>query len=152
MKQSLIKLVDVILKKIDEYPESVQTEGNLRTWLQGEGYNKRDIDAALKLVQPRILQRTSKVERHRPAIRLLSPIEEQKLTPEARDALQRLDVYGMIDGYERELILDRVCSYEDQVGLEELDYVLSWVIGGMRDYESQQTIFRVLDGQRDTLH
>jgi len=33
-----------------------------------------------------------------------------------------------------------------------LDYLLSWVVCGGRDVESQQTIFSVLEGDGGTLH
>ena len=54
MKQSLIELVDVILRRIQEQPERAKSESGLRKWLAGQGYKKRDIDAAMKLVGARI--------------------------------------------------------------------------------------------------
>jgi len=152
MKQSLLKLVDVILRKMDEHPEVLHSEKVIRSWLQGQGYNKRDIDAAMKLVRPRFVPRP-RVETYRPAsIRMLSPAEAYKLTPEARDALARLDRYGLIDLYEREEILDRMGHLEGLVGLDELDFLLSTVVYGARDVESQQTIYNILEGPGDTLH
>jgi uncharacterized protein Smg (DUF494 family) len=152
MKQSLLKLVDVILQKMDEHPEVLHSETLIRSWLQGQGYNKRDIDAAMKLVRPRFVPRP-RVENYRPAsVRMLSPSEEYKMSPEARDALARLDRYGLIDIYEREEILDRLGHFEGVVGLDELDYLLSSVVYGARDVESQQTIYNVLEGPGDTVH
>lgn len=152
MKQSLLKLVDVILRKMDEHPEIPHSETVIRSWLQGQGYNKRDIDAAMKLVRPRIVVRP-RVEQYRPgSVRLLSPTEAFKLTPEARDALARLDRFGLIDTWEREEILDRLTHFDGLVGLDELDYLLSSVVYGARDVESQQTIYNILEGPGDTLH
>ena len=54
MKQSLTKLVDVILQKLAEHPEGSAPEPGLRTWLLREGYTKPDIDAAFKMVEPAI--------------------------------------------------------------------------------------------------
>ena len=84
--------------------------------------------------------------------RTFSIHEEYKLTPEARNALTRLEMYGLIDAFERELILDRLGQFEGEVGLDELDYLLSWVVCGGRDVESQQVIFRMIDGEPNTLH
>lgn len=152
MKQSLLKLVDVILRKIDEHPEVVHSETLIRSWLQGQGYNKRDIEAAMKLVRPRFVARP-RVENYRPvSIRMLSAMEAYKLSPEARDALARLDRYGVIDVYEREEILDRLGHFEGIVGLDELDYLLASVVYGARDVESQQTIFNILEGPGETIH
>lgn len=152
MKQSLLKLVDVILRKIDEHPEAPQSEGVIRTWLQRQGYNKRDIEAAIRLMRPHFAA-LPQIDNYRPgSVRLLSIYEDYKLTPEARDALARLERYGLLDVYEREMILDRLGQFEGEVGLDELDYLLNTVVYGGRDVESQQTLFNILEGTGDTLH
>jgi len=152
MKQLVTKLVDVILKRLEEQPEAVPTENGIRSWLTGQGYKKRDIDAAIKLVAPRFLSVSREDALSHVPVRTLSLLEEYKLLPEARDALARLDMYGLIDPYEREMILDRLNHFDGLVGLDELDYLLSWVVCGGRDVESQQTIFSVLEGDGGTLH
>lgn len=152
MKQAVIELVDVILKKIQEEPHKPLNESGLRTWLKGKGYRKRDIDAAMKLLQPRI---DSIAQTHVPralAFRTLTSHEMFKLSTEARDALFRLEKFGLVDPYEREMILDRLNHFEGEIGMEELDYLLSWVVCSSRDVESQQTIYAVLDGTKDTYH
>lgn len=151
MKQSLIKLVDVILRRIEEQPETGRTEQGLRSWLARQGYNKRDIDAAMKLVRPHMAPRQD-LPAPPSTVRTFSPAEEQKLTTEARNALARLDVYGLIDSYERELILDRLGQFEGEVGIEELDYLVSWLVCSTRDYESQQYLYNVLEGDTGTFH
>jgi len=147
MKPSITELVSVILAKIRENPREPQSESGLRSWLKRQGYNKRDIDAAIKLVRPRFGPRPH-VSEYRPgAVRSLSLLEEHKLTSEARDALARLEMYELIDPFEREMILDRMHQFEGPVGLQELDYLLSWIVCGGRDVEFQQAISQVLDGQ-----
>jgi hypothetical protein len=42
--------------------------------------------------------------------------------------------------------------FEGEVGLEELDYLLSWLVCGGRDVEFQQTVANVLEGRGDTFH
>ena len=82
MKQSLVKLIDVILKRIEEQPETLPTETGLRTWLSRQGYKKRDIEDAMRLVSAQFRQ-AQRVEEFRPApMRKLSPLEEHKLTTE----------------------------------------------------------------------
>lgn len=159
MKQALVKLVDVILRRIEEHPETRQNEGRIRSWLMRQGYNKRDIDAAMKLVRPQLAKTEGPLENRpanvacRPApVRRLSPFEEQKLTPDARAAFARLEQYELIGVHERELILDRLNHFDGPVGLEELDYLLSWLICSGRDYESQHTIYTVFEGEGGALH
>ncbi|MFO7973108.1 MAG: DUF494 family protein [Candidatus Hydrogenedentota bacterium] len=152
MKQSLIELVDVILRRIQEQPEQAKSEAGLRKWLAGQGYKKRDIDAAMKLVDARIAP-YHVVHQSQPApIRPLAEIEFHKMTAEARNALSRLEFYGLISPQEREAILDNVVQFDGRIGLDELDYLLSWFVCGGRDFESQQTIYNVLEGQADTFH
>ncbi len=153
MKQALIKLVDAILKQMEEQPESMQTESGIRTWLTQAGFNKRDIEDVLKLVRPRFVHRSPVLAGNgRLAVRALSYYEAYKLSPEARDALVRLELSGLIDAYEREMILERLNHVEGEAGMDELDYILSWVVAGTRDYETQRTLYNVFEGQGDTYH
>lgn len=152
MKHSLIKLVDVILRKIQEDTDKPISEKGLRNWLLNEGYQKRDIEAAINLLRPRF-ETLQPVNQQAPlTMRTLSSFEEFKLSTEARDAMVRLEQYGLIDAYEREMILDRLNHFEGEVGVDELDYLVSWVVCGSRDVESQQTIYNVLDGTNQILH
>ena len=105
MKESLIELVDVILKRIQEQPERARSESGLRKWLVGQGYKKRDIDAAMKLVGARIVPYNVIHQSQRAPVRALAEIEFHKMTPEARDALSRLEFYSLISPQERETIL-----------------------------------------------
>lgn len=152
MKQALIKLVDVILQRIDSEPDKPLSESGLRSWLTDAGYHKRDIEAAMKVVRPRFeAWQDGRLAMPLP-VRSLTYFERCKLRPEARDALIRLERYGLIDGYEREMILERLNHFDGDIGLSELDYLLSWVVCGARDVESQQTIYDVMDGSPNTLH
>ncbi len=151
MKQSLTKIVDVILNMIQDSRESAPSESGIRTWLAGQGYNKRDIDAAMKLVVRRIAEQPCVEQWHPTPVRQLSESELFKLSPEARDAMIRLDMYGLIDPGEREAMFDRLYQFDGEVGLEELDYLLSWIVSG-RDIESQHTIYNVFENLGDTLH
>lgn len=114
-----------------------------------QGYNKRDIEAAMKLVRPHV---AAAPQRNPGSVRHLAFYEDLKLSRDARNALARLDLYELIDPYEREVLLERLLQYEGEVTLEDLDYVLTSVLCGSRDVETQQTIFGVFEGNPDTLH
>ena len=152
MKPQLAELVNVILSRIEEHSDSPPSETGLRSWLAGQGYSPRDIDAAMGLVWPRFLDHNFTPERSPGAVRQLSGFEAYKLTNEARDALVRLDMYELIEPFEREMLLDRLGQFEVEVTLEDMDYLLSWVIASTRDVESQQTTYNVFEGQRNTVH
>ena len=153
MKQALTELIDVILQRLEESPDAPPTEHGIRSWLAGQGYTKRDIDAAIRLVGAQFNPPPPPREGQAPGtVRQLSNIEAHKLTPEARDALARLEMYELIDPYERELIFERITQMEGMVSLEDLEYLLSWFLVGTRDVESQQTLFQVFEGRSGTLH
>lgn len=152
MKQSLVKVVDAILKRIEEHPEVPSSEHGIRVWLARQGFKKRDIEAAMKLVKPHFGD-SRRVDDYRPGpVRALSIAEEQKLTPEARTALIRLEYYDLISPYERESILERMYQFDGPVGLDELDYLLSWLVCNGRDYETQHTIYSVFEGEGKIFH
>lgn len=152
MKQHLAELVDVILRHIEGQPERPPTQKVMRSWLLRQGYKKRDIDAAIAAVWPHITGVSRSLDRTPGAVRHLSNYEFCKLSPEARDALARLELYDLIDPYERELLLDRLSQYEGEVTLDDLDYLLSWVMCTTRDVESQQTVYNVFEGRREARH
>lgn len=153
MKQSLVELVSLILQRLEESPDVPANEPVMRKWLKTQGYNKGDIDQALKLVAKQFT--AAEAAPRRPGtIRHLSEWEAQKISPEAREALARLDLYELIDPYERELLLDRAVQMEGELQLEDLDYLLSWLLYSNRDVESQQTIYNVFEGtdEETTIH
>ena len=154
MKHSVTDIVDVILRRLQEHPEALPSEKGLRSWLSRQGYNKREIDAAIKLVKPGFPSVPHPITptQTQSSVRLLSILEEYKLTPEARNALARLELYGLLDPYDREMILDYLNHFDGEVGLDELDYLLSWMVCSGRDVAYQQTLFDVFEGKKDTKH
>lgn len=152
MKPRLVELVDVIMRHVEEKSGMTATENGLRSWLKGQGYKSSDIDAAMKMVWPYLERKHEFASASPGSIRILSPWEALKLSSEARAALVRLEMYQLILPHEREMILEQLNSLDGEVGIEELDYLLSWVVCSNRDVESQQTIFNVLDNGENTLH
>lgn len=152
MKKSLLELVDVVLQRLQEPRDTLPSETGIRSWLVREGYAKRDIDAALKVVGPRFAATPHVVENGPGRIRHLMVHESYKLTGRARAALARLELFELISPHEREVILERLDHFEGEIGISELDYLVSWVLGGSRDVEYQQTVYNVLEGERHTLH
>ncbi len=152
MKHSLIELVDAILREIQKNPAEPVSEHRIRVWLAREGYTKRDIEDAIRVVRPRFEDRPRSLVQNPGAVRHFSSYEQVKMTAEARNALVRLELYELLDPYERELLLDRLDHFEGEVGMEELDYLLSWVIGENRDVEYQHTLYNVLENSENMLH
>ena len=152
MTERVSELVAVIVRMMQDHPESPPSEKRLRSLLVGQGYAKRDIDAAIKLAWPRFASRQSVVDHKPGSMRSLSLYEDHKLATEARDGLARLDLAGIITPYEREIVLDHLGHFDGPIGMEELDYLLSWLVCGGRDVEYKRTLADVLAGKGDMLH
>ena len=152
MKTTLTTLVDEIIQILQEHPNSVPSESGIRQWLAGRGVSPLDIDAAMKLVQPRLKSMLSVVNSTPGTVRQLSSYESHKLSKEAHAALNRLELYELMDPFEREMILERLDQFEGEVGMTELVYLVNWVMCAHRDIEHQQIIINVLEGKTETLH
>lgn len=152
MKPVLAELVNVILQRVAENGDVTPSVDGMRSWLMQQGYRKSDIEAAFKKLRPRLNAENAAVPRTPGSVRHLSAYEACKLTPEARDALARLELYELIQPHELEMLLDRLGQYEGEVGMEDLDYLLAWLTCSARDVESQQTIYHVFEGNRQALH
>jgi hypothetical protein len=146
MKQSLSQLVDVILQKLAEDSGESPSELGIRTWLLRQGYAQRDIDAAMSMVR-RGVGPIAPSQSRLGKVRHLSGYEEFRLLPETRAALARLEMYELIEPQEREAMLERLDQFEGPVTLADLEYLVNWVVCPTRDVETQQTIYRVLDGR-----
>jgi len=152
MKTTLTTLVDEIIQILQEHPDSFPSESGIRRWLAGKGVSAGDIDAAMKLVQPRLKSMLGVVNSGPGTVRQLSSYETYKLSKEAHAALNRLELYELLDPFEREMILERLDQFEGEVGLSELEYLVTWVMCSHKDIEHQQIIQNVLEGKTETLH
>ncbi len=152
MKQSLVELVSVIKQHLEEHGETPPTENGVRKWLTRQGYKKPEIDEAFKLMQHSFGVAVQPPTRNPASVRHLSSYETYKLSREAREALVRLELYDLIEPFELEILLERLAQIDGEAGIEDLDYLLSWMMCATRNTESQQTIYNVLEGTEGTLH
>jgi uncharacterized protein Smg (DUF494 family) len=150
MKRSITKIVDKIIRKIQESSREIPSEAGIRSWLTKEGYSTKDVEAAIKVVKPELNMRS---EQHVfSQMRVLSPYESLLMTPEARAALTRLEIYGIIGPQEREIILDRLDQFDGELDLDALEYMISTYVCSGLDVAHQQMIYQVLDGKKDIYH
>ena len=53
MKSSLLEVIDMVLERLEGAVQTAENESSIRVWLAGQGYSRRDIDAAMRIVFPR---------------------------------------------------------------------------------------------------
>lgn len=150
MKTSITQILDKIVQKLQENTNSVPSEAGIRNWLCKQGYSASDVDEALNELKPQLESMNSQsVPLH---TRVLSPYESFLLTTEAKSALMRLELYGLIGMAEREILLERLEQYEGEIDLGGLEYVLSTHICVGYDVAHQQIMYQVLDGSEGYFH
>jgi uncharacterized protein Smg (DUF494 family) len=147
MKQSITKIVDRIIQKLQESRREVPSEAGLRSWLRNEGYAPKDVEAAIRVIKPQLNSRSNSDAL--PQMRIYSPYESLFLTPEAKAALMRLEMYGIIGSQEREIILERVDQFDGELDLSALEYLVSTYVCSGLDDAHQQMIYQILDGKTD---
>jgi uncharacterized protein Smg (DUF494 family) len=150
MKQSVTKIVDKIIQKLQKSTKEVHSEAGLRSWLKKEGFPQKDVEAALSVIKPQLIMRTE--NEVAPQMRVLSPYESFFLSDEAKAALARLEIYGIIGSEEREIILERLDQFDGELDLAALEYLVSTYVCSGLDVAHQQMIYQVLDGKTNIYH
>lgn len=151
MKVSVAKLVHVILERMASSRGKMPTEKAMRTFLLREGYNRRDIDSAIEIINTQLSQKPAYYT-EMPPVRQLAFYESAKISTDVHHALTRLELMGLLDSYERELLLERFIHSEGQADMEALDFALAYVVGTARNAEAQQTMLTVFEGYSPTIH
>ena len=151
MKVSIAELVNVILERMATTRGKVPTEKAMRTFLLRQGYNRNDIDSAIEIINTHLAQKPV-YSTLTPPLRQLAFYETTKVSMEVHQAMTRLELLGLLDSFEREVLLERFIHSEGQADMESLDFALSYVIGTARNAEAQQTMLTVFEGFSPTLH
>ena len=151
MKPAITKLVDKIIRKLQESGAEIPSEAGIRTWLKKEGHAAKDVDAALEVIRPELVAGPDHTTVPR-STRVLSAWESYFMTPEARAALTRLEMYGVIGAAEREMVLERLDQFDGEVDLSALEYMVSTQICPGLDVAHQQMVFQIFDGRTDMYH
>jgi len=129
----------------------VPTEKSMRSFLLRQGYNKQDIDSAIKIINTHLNQKPVYM-RQSPPVRQLAFYESTKISTEVHHAITRLELLGLIEPLEREVLLERFIHSEGQADMESLDFALSYLVGPGRNAETQQAMLAVLEGYSPTVH
>jgi uncharacterized protein Smg (DUF494 family) len=151
MKISVAELVNVILEQMSGTTEKPFTEKAMRSRLIKQGYKRSDIDSAFKLINTHLSEKPV-LNETTPSIRHLAYYESNKIQTDVHHAMTRLELMGMLEPYEREMLLERFIHSEGQADMEALDFALSYIIGTGRNAEFQQAMLSIFEGFSPTLH
>lgn len=151
MKASVAELVSYILEHIVDATGKPPTEKAMRSLLTRKGYKRSDIDNALEVINDQLLERPV-LSDAMPPLRQLAFYENTKIQQDVHHALTRLEILGLIEPIEREMLLERFLHSDGPADMEALDFALSYIVGVGRNVETQQTMLTVFEGFSPTIH
>lgn len=151
MKTTLAELVSVILAHIESCGEKQTSEKAVRSLLVSKGYNRRDIESAIDYIFTR-MDGASISQEETPAMRQLAFYETAKIQQDVHHAITRLELMGLIEPVEREMLIERFVHSEGQADMDALDYALSYIVGARRNVEAQQALLAIFEGYAPTVH
>ncbi len=154
MESNIEKLVRMMLQRLEEHGSSAGV-WDVRNWMLRQGFLAEDVADAMNQLVRIIMsgaRNTVPVRKYGRPPRQYAPVEEAKLSAEARDAITRLEANEMISGLERELIIERLMQSDPDNEMEMLDYMLATLVGSRRNVETQNALISTLDGYWPTFH
>ncbi|MFA7693861.1 MAG: DUF494 family protein [Candidatus Hydrogenedentes bacterium] len=151
MKNNPNKLVRILLEHVDSVGDKPLSEETMRSLLQLQGHNHNDIDFAIKIVNDYLSMKPTYSEKIL-SLRQLAFFESTKISEEVLQTITRLELFDLLEPFEREMLLERFLHSEGQADMEALDYALSFIVGTMRNAEVQQTMMTVFEGYEPTYH
>ncbi|MDN5937344.1 MAG: DUF494 domain-containing protein [Salinisphaera sp.] len=123
-------ILDVLLYLFENYPaDGLQDDVDLRDGLDEAGFPPEDVDGAFAWLrathdsEARLIRLPAD---H--SLRLYSPCERDRLPPDCRGYLLRLQRQGILSAQTREIVIDRLLALADDVFDEAIDLEqLKWV-------------------------
>ncbi len=151
MKVTVAKLVSVILEKLEATGDKPPTEKAMRVYLMRQGYKRTDIDTALEFINTNLTDAPVYSDQM-PAMRQLAFYETTKVGREVHHTMARLELLGLLNPMEREMLLERFIHSEGQADMESLDFALAYMVGTTRNAETQQALLSAFEGYGPTVH
>jgi Smg protein len=133
MKETIL---DVLLYLFENYfyddPDAVRDRDSLQAGLIQAGFSPSEVSKAFDWLDELARQRPSaavSVEPVRGPVRIYADVEEARLDAECRGFLMFLEHNGVLDGLQRELVVDRVMALDqEEIDLDDLKWVVLMVL------------------------
>lgn len=134
-------VIDVLMYLFEHYlyedTELKPDHDALRIELEESGFRRKEIAQALEWLTTLEARRTQSVGAHSPrALRIYTREELERLDDNCRGFLLALEQNGVLGAQTRELVIDRVMALGDEVGIEQLKWVILLVLFGQPGQEA----------------
>jgi Smg protein len=133
MKETIL---DVLLYLFENYfyddPDAVRDRDSLQAGLIQAGFSPSEVSKAFDWLDELARQRPSAdpaPDAARGPVRIYADVEEARLDAECRGFLMFLEHNGILDGVQRELVVDRVMALDqEEIDLDDLKWVVLMVL------------------------
>jgi Smg protein len=133
MKETIL---DVLLYLFENYfyddPDAVRDRDSLQAGLIQAGFSPSEVSKAFDWLDELARQRPSaepSLVAVRGPVRIYADVEEVRLDAECRGFLMFLEHNGILDGVQRELVVDRVMALDqEEIDLDDLKWVVLMVL------------------------
>ncbi|WP_022976700.1 MULTISPECIES: DUF494 family protein [Nevskia] len=130
MKETLL---DVLMYLFENYQDGEFSDSDnqetLRVELSAAGFPDEEVAHAFAWLDGLANQRNAPTLRGRTdTLRLYAPQEQERLSAECRGFLLYLEQLGILNGESRELVIERLLAFEDEIDLERVKWVCLLVL------------------------
>jgi Smg protein len=159
MKETIL---DVLLYLFENYfyddPDAVRDRESLQAGLFQAGFSPSEVSKAFDWLDELARQRPSaepSSEVLRGPVRIYVDVEEARLDAECRGFLMFLEHNGILDGVQRELVVDRVMALDqEEIDLDDLKWVVLMVLFNQPGQEAAFAWMEshMFEGEGEPLH
>jgi Smg protein len=159
MKETIL---DVLLYLFENYfyddPDAVRDRESLQAGLFQAGFSPSEVSKAFDWLDELARQRPSaepSPEVLRGPVRIYVDVEEARLDAECRGFLMFLEHNGILDGVQRELVVDRVMALDqEEIDLDDLKWVVLMVLFNQPGQEAAFAWMEshMFEGEGEPLH
>uniref|UniRef100_UPI0025EC8461 DUF494 family protein n=1 Tax=uncultured Nevskia sp. TaxID=228950 RepID=UPI0025EC8461 len=130
MKETLL---DVLMYLFENYQDGEFSDSDnqetLAVELSAAGFPDEEVAHAFAWLDGLANQRNAPTLRGRTdTLRLYAPQEQERLSAECRGFLLYLEQLGILNGESRELVIERLLAFEDEIDLERVKWVCLLVL------------------------
>ncbi len=130
MKETVLDVLMYLFETfVDSEDEPEPNRNELKEELEQAGFGDREIERALDWLDGLNGTEVAATASRSAALRVYDRVEQERLDPEARGYLLRLEQIGILKPLQRELVIDRLLALDtEEVDVEQTKWVVMMVL------------------------
>lgn len=130
MKETVLDVLMYLFETfVDSEDEPEPNRNELKEELEQAGFGDREIERALDWLDGLNAADVAATASRSAALRVYDRVEQERLDPEARGYLLRLEQIGILKPVQRELVIDRLLALDtEEIDVEQTKWVVMMVL------------------------